>query len=80
MDRPYPRMCGVCGKRAIEPACIDSYNAKIKYNGELHQFTVENLPIDQCKHCGEQWFTQTTDDAIQAKFDNEKIKHNTSTS
>lgn len=43
-----------------------SYNAKIKHGGQLYQFLIEALPIDQCESCCEQWFTLDTDEALQA--------------
>ena len=63
--KPYPRFCGECGQERVTPRQL-FYNAKIKHDGQLYQFLIEALPIDQCESCGEQWFTLDTDEALQA--------------
>lgn len=65
LDRPYPRFCPECGKESVVSKRIP-YNAKQKHDGKVHQFYVDDLPIEQCENCNEQWFTSTTDDVIQA--------------
>jgi hypothetical protein len=47
---------------AAEPTTL-SYEAKIKHDGKLHEFTIHNLPIDQWGACGETYFTNLTADA-----------------
>jgi len=63
--KPYPRFCAECGQERVTPTQI-VYNAEMKHDGKVHHFVVDDLPIDQCENCHEQWFTSETDVAIQA--------------
>lgn len=65
--KPYPRRCGECGHVAVAPAVIP-HDAKVKHDGKLHEFFIERLPVDQCEHCGEQYFTNATADAKAASL------------
>ncbi len=65
--KPYPRRCGGCGHVAVESVTI-SHHAKVKHDGKLHEFFIERLPVDQCAHCGEQFFTNATADAKAASL------------
>jgi DNA-binding transcriptional regulator YiaG len=60
--KPYPRRCAECGKVAVQPAAIP-FDAKIKHDGKVYEFYIEELPVDQCTSCGEVYFTNTTSDA-----------------
>ncbi len=60
----YPRYCAECGEECVQPVRIQ-YNAEVKHDGKLHSFVVDDLPVDECGNCHEQWFTQETEDAIQ---------------
>jgi transcriptional regulator with XRE-family HTH domain len=63
-DKPYPRFCAECGNESVMPTRI-CYNAKMKHDGKSYEFPVDDLPIDKCENCNEQWFTVETDDALQ---------------
>lgn len=63
--KPYPRFCAECGQERVTRTRI-VYNAEMKHDGKLHHFVVDDLPIDRCENCNEQWFTSETDEAIQA--------------
>lgn len=63
--RPYPRKCAECGEVAVEQKVIP-YDAEVKHDGKLHKFHIDHLVIDQCSHCGEQYFTNDTDDQISS--------------
>jgi YgiT-type zinc finger domain-containing protein len=63
--KPYPRFCAECGQERVAPTRI-VYSAEMKHDGKVHHFVVDDLPIDQCENCHEQWFTSETDEAIQA--------------
>lgn len=61
--KPYPRQCAVCGGISVSK-CHIPYNAEVRHDGKLHTFSIASLGIDQCRHCGEQYFTAATDDEI----------------
>jgi YgiT-type zinc finger domain-containing protein len=59
---PSPRRCVECGNVAVEAAVI-AYDAKIKHDGTLHAFRIDELPVLRCAVCGEVYFTNATSDA-----------------
>lgn len=62
LAKQYPRRCAACGSVSVQPAII-TYDAKIKHDGKLHEFKIDNLPIDRCEQCEEVFFTNETSDA-----------------
>lgn len=54
--KPYPRHCAECGESAVFPATV-SYDASMKHDGKVHDFTIEELPVDQCSICDEVYMT-----------------------
>jgi len=62
-DKPFPWMCGECGRTEIRPKAIE-YKAEIKHDGKLYEVQVHNLDVPTCGHCGEQWFDTETDSQI----------------
>jgi DNA-binding transcriptional regulator YiaG len=63
--KPYPRVCTHCGETAVSPANI-SYDAAVKHDGRLQRFPISRLMIDKCQHCGEEFFTNRSDEQITA--------------
>src|SRR5262245_52322130 len=63
--RPYPRHCAQCGNDVVYSACI-SYDAAVKHDGKVHQFRIPSLVLDKCQSCGEEYFTNSTDEQISA--------------
>ena len=61
--KPYPRLCTACGRAAVTPADI-AYDAEVKHDGRLHRFRISRLTIDKCQACGEESFTNCTDEQI----------------
>jgi len=61
--KPYPRGCTECGETAVMPADI-AYDAEVKHDGRLHRFRISRLTIDKCQACGEEFFTNCTDEQI----------------
>ena len=61
----YPFECPACGEVSVYPKSI-SYAAKFKINGMMHEFTIANVPIEECTICEEQLFSSNADNAIQA--------------
>jgi len=47
------------------PADI-AYDAEVKHDGRLHRFRISRLTIDKCQACGEEFFTNCTDEQITA--------------
>ena len=64
-EKPYPRRCGECGQEAVFPTLI-SYDAEVRHDGQLHGFHIQALHIDKCQKCGEEFFTNRTDEQISA--------------
>jgi DNA-binding transcriptional regulator YiaG len=63
--KPYPRRCAECGEAAVAPTTI-AYDAQVKHDGRLHTFRIASLGIDKCQSCGEEYFTNSTDEQISA--------------
>jgi len=61
--KPYPRHCAACGKDAVAFRQIP-YDARVRHDGKLHTFHITTLGVDECEHCGEQYFTVNTDEQI----------------
>jgi hypothetical protein len=64
-EKPYPRRCGECGQVAVFPTLI-AYDAEVRRDGQLHRFHMDALHIDTCQNCGEEFFTNRTDEQISA--------------
>jgi putative zinc finger/helix-turn-helix YgiT family protein len=62
-DKPYPRFCAECGTESVVSTQI-AYNAEVKHDGKLHEFTISNLTIDKCQSCREEFFTMDSDREI----------------
>lgn len=62
-DRPYPHRCAACGQTTVNAVQIP-YDARVRHDGKLHTFHIPSLRIDQCDHCGEQYFIAETDEQI----------------
>jgi hypothetical protein len=63
--KPHPRHCTACGETAVMAAVI-AYDAEVKQAGRLHKFRISRLTIDKCQRCGEEFFTNRTDEQIAA--------------
>ncbi len=63
--KPYPRIGTHCGETTVMPADI-SYDAEVKHDGRLDRFPISRLMIDKCQRCGEEFFTNRTDEQIAA--------------
>ncbi|MBU0618483.1 MAG: hypothetical protein KKI02_12265 [Planctomycetes bacterium] len=62
--KPFPWRCPKCLKLEVHPATLTDYRAKVKHDGRLHEFTIDNLQVAQCQSCGEVGFTLETDEEI----------------
>jgi hypothetical protein len=62
-SKPDARGCTECGETAVISADI-AYDAEVRHDGRLHTFHVSRLKIDKCQRCGEEFFTNRTDDQI----------------
>lgn len=60
---PYPRFCSVCGQTTVRSTEI-SHDAEVKHDGRLYRFPIPRLTVDKCQACGEQFFTNCTDEQI----------------
>ena len=65
VGKPYPRRCAECGNVSVQPEKV-SQTAKIKHDGKVHEIRVNDMPIDRCSDCGEEFFTNATADAKSA--------------
>lgn len=63
--KPHPRCCTACGETAVMSAEI-AYDAEVRHDGRLHRFPIHRLTIDKCQRCGEEFFTNRTDEQIAA--------------
>lgn len=64
--RPYPRFCPECGKDDTVEAHTLDYTAKVKHDGEVHEFHVPDLKVDKCSFCSEMYFGVVADEQISA--------------
>jgi DNA-binding transcriptional regulator YiaG len=65
--KPYPRRCAECGSVAVSATTIP-YKAEVKHDGKLHKFHIAKLKIDKCAACGEEFFTNSTDEQLTASL------------
>lgn len=63
VDRPFPWQCAQCGANKVVMAEV-AYDAKVRHDGRLHEFTVEHMRIPVCEACGERVFTEEVDRQI----------------
>jgi putative zinc finger/helix-turn-helix YgiT family protein len=64
-ERSFPRRCRHCGKEEVV-LVTSRYDAEVRHDGRLHQFTIPRLQIAVCQACGEKVFTEQVDDQINA--------------
>lgn len=65
-DRPYPRRCSKCQASTIMPATIPTHRMVVRFDGDLHELDLVDMPVNKCSKCGEVWFTNNTDDHVDA--------------
>jgi hypothetical protein len=65
--KPFPWRCPRCMEKSVHLATI-CYMAKRAEAGQLHAVEIPALRIPQCQKCGEQLFTISVDEQIQAAF------------
>ena len=53
--------CRKCGNDTVRTATI-SYDAEVRHDGRLYEFTIPNLRIPVCGTCGEKVFTEEVDE------------------
>ena len=63
LAKPYPRTCAECGEVTVQATEI-AYDAQVKHDGRTHRFQIPRLVIDKCQRCGEELFTNRTNDQI----------------
>ena len=49
--RPFPWKCGVCRKRAANPA-IREYRAELEHDGRAYEIHIPDLEVILCSECG----------------------------
>ena len=64
-ERPFPWRCRHCGKIQVDMTTI-SYDAEVRHDGRVHEFTVHNLSLPVCEACGTKVFTENVDDQINS--------------
>lgn len=58
-----PARCHHCRKTEVVPITIE-YQASVRHDGRLHEFTIPALQISACRACGEKVFTEQVDEQI----------------
>jgi DNA-binding transcriptional regulator YiaG len=64
-ERPFPWRCRHCGKDQVHLQAI-SYDAEVRHDGRLHQFTIARLEAPVCRNCRKMVVTEAVDDQINA--------------
>lgn len=59
-DRPFPWRCRRCGNDEVVMGTT-RYEAEVRHDGRLHQFTIPDLSLPICRSCGELVFTNAAD-------------------
>ncbi len=59
-ELPFPWKCHHCYQQKVELTTL-SYNAEVRYDGQLHKFNIPQLDIPVCQACGEKVFTEKVD-------------------
>ena len=62
-ERPFPWRCRSCGKVDVYLQTV-RYDAEVRNDGRLHQFTIAKLDCPVCKSCGKIVVTEAVDDQI----------------
>lgn len=65
--KPFPWRCPRCMEKSVRPATI-CYTAKRTEAGQVYAIEIPALRIPQCQKCGEQLFTISVDEQIEAAF------------
>lgn len=71
IERPYPRYCVCCKNQSVNKETI-SHNVRFLYNGSLHQININNLVVDICSSCKQQYFTIETDEQMSTVIEGYK--------
>jgi len=57
--------CRNCGNETVSIATI-TYDAEVRHDGRLYEFTIPKLRIPVCTTCGEKVFTEEVDEQFNA--------------
>ena len=62
--KPFPWRCPKCLKKEMHPGNLSEHRAKVKHDGRVHEVTINDLRVVECRACGEVGFTLETDEEI----------------
>lgn len=65
--RPFPWRCRECGEEAVRLARV-AYDAEVRHDGRLYEFTIPQLDCPVCQACGVKVFTEVVDDQVNRAF------------
>lgn len=63
--KKFPVRCIECGQKEVRPATVRKRITK-NHDGRLYELDINGLTVTQCSACGSVFFTQATDEQINA--------------
>ena len=63
---PFPRKCGTCRERAVEPTTLPAYSVSMEHDGRSHEVTITDLVTPQCARCGAVMLDDDAQDRLYA--------------
>lgn len=65
MNRPFPRRCGTCGEKSVNPTTLESYSSEIRHDGKLHSVVAKDVPVLRCDNCASVLFGEAAESVIE---------------
>ena len=50
--KPHPWKCGTCYERAVSPAVIPCYHARLDHDGRTYEIEIADYHVFRCSRCG----------------------------
>lgn len=67
MPKKYPKVCPGCKKKTVNTV-LTPYEGQIRRPYGYINVKVKELPIDECKHCKEQWMTEKSYEILKKLY------------
>jgi YgiT-type zinc finger domain-containing protein len=64
MAKKFPITCHTCRRKKVIPVTLTEYTIEHRIGRGVYRFIVPELPVNQCRGCGEVYFNNDSSDAI----------------